>query len=104
LEIGQDLEELNMDDLTMIGMIPVSALAVAITAFVMKVSAGWFDKERFGPLVSLLSGVAGSMLWHLYMPDTTIVAALVRGVVIGLGASGVWDHFKAVKAIKNNGE
>jgi len=90
-----------MDDFTIIGIVPVAALATAITAFVMKISAGWFDKERYAPLVSLLAGVAGSLAWHFLMTDTTIKAAVMRGVIVGLTSSGLWDHFKAVTAIKN---
>jgi hypothetical protein len=93
-----------MDDFTIIGIVPVGVLATAITAGVMKITAGWFDKERFAPLVSLASGLAGSLIWHFTMPDTSIQAAIGRGVIVGLVGSGLWDHFKAGKAIIKNGK
>jgi hypothetical protein len=93
-----------MDDFTKLGIAGIAVLAVAITKGVMHITADWFDKERFAPLVSLLSGVAASLLWEVLMPDTGYINASVRGVIIGLVGSGGFDHLKAIAAIKKNGK
>lgn len=90
-----------MDDLTKLGIGGIALLAIAITKLIMTVTADSFDKTRFAPLVSLVSGVAASLLWEVLMPDTGWSNAAVRGVIIGLVGSGAFDHLKSLKAIKN---
>ncbi len=92
-----------MDDLTGLGLgtsglIP---LTTAVTAFIMKVSADWFNKEKYAPWVSLASGVIASVIWQLFNPNIPWAYAIGRGVLIGFGGSALWDYFKSTKAIKN---
>lgn len=92
-----------MDDLTKYGIAGIAILAVAITKLIMTITPKSFDKTRFAPVVTLLAGVAASVLWEVLVPDTGYINASVRGVMIGLVGSGGFDHLKALVAIKKNG-
>ena len=86
-----------MDSFSVLGIGGILVLATAITEFIMKITAGWFDKKRFGPLVSLASGIVASVLWQIFMPDTTMKMAVGRGFIIGFGGAGLFDNLKAGK-------
>ncbi len=93
-----------MDDFTKLGVAGIAILAVAITKLIMTITPEKFDKVRFAPLVSLLSGMAASLVWEGWMPDTGWVNAIYRGAIIGLVGSGGFDHLKSLIAIKKNGK
>ena len=91
-----------MDDWTKWGIAGIAILAVAITKGIMTISGDWFDNKRFAPLVSLVSGIAASMIWEGWQPDTGWFNATIRGIIIGLVGSGGFDHLKALKALKGD--
>ena len=87
-----------MDDFTNLGALGIMPITITITEFIMRFTPENFDKKRFAPLVNLAAAIIASVLWQVYMPDTNMVHAIIRGVWLGLGGSGLWDLYKSGKA------
>ena len=90
-----------MDDLTTLGTSigSLTPLVTAITGFIMKFTPQRFDKERYAPLVSLAAGLIASVMWQTMNPVLTWPWTIIRGVLVGLGGSALWDLYKSGKAM-----
>ena len=93
MELLRLLADLFADDTNMAILLVVST-GIATTA-VMRFTPEKFDKRRFGFPVSVITGMALSVL--VWGPG--LVTNWLRGLVIGAVASGGYDGCKSMKAI-----
>lgn len=75
----------------MIDLAILVALTIGLTELIKRSSD---IDNKYLPLISLFFGLVLSLIWL----DGTIKDAILNGVIVGLSASGLFDHTKILES------